>query len=128
MASKTPRHSIALLLPLLVLVATVTANRPPASSSVFRRGTEKHQNDYAVSPGAPGPGQESYDEGMLQQVARGVFPAPLWAAMAGWSPDPQAAPGSTNKYTHQQVRHNFQRRKAAVSQTAIKDAASYPRH
>lgn len=98
-----PRHNTTYLLPLLLLITTTAANTPPLASSSFRRGSETPQDDLVVLPGAPGPGQEAFTKGVLQQVAQGVFPASLWAALPGWSPAPQVTLDATDNNSYQQV-------------------------
>lgn len=120
----TPRYSIVFLLPLLLLIATATANDPPLASSGFRRGSETPQDDLVVSAGAPGQGREASTQGVLQQVAQGVFPASLWAVMPGWPLAPQVPPDTTDIYTHQQVSSSPGPNKAAATRPVVKATAS----
>ncbi|XP_050710957.1 nose resistant to fluoxetine protein 6-like [Eriocheir sinensis] len=98
----TPCRITTSLLALLLVSTTDTANSPPLAG--IRRGSETPQDDLVVSLGAPGPGREASPQGVLQQVAQGVFPGSLWAAVSGWHPAHHVSSDITDKYTYQQDR------------------------
>lgn len=95
----TRSHTTTFLLPLLLLLlfATAAANRPPLAN--FKRGPETPQSDFVP----PEPEREESIQSVLQQVAQGVFPASLWAAMPRWHPVPQVSPDILDIYTTKQV-------------------------
>ena len=88
-----------MLLFIIVFSATTTADGPLLKTFGIGRDSKSPREDTIASPQQnAGPGHEASAQSVLQQVAHGVFPATLWAAVHSWPPAPHVA-SNTGKDT-----------------------------